>query len=56
MAVQAGCTDRGSNSQMLELGFALANVLSLIWGQIQPPDTATIQTTSSAPAADCSQW
>ena len=35
MAMQAGCTERESNAQMLKLGFAQANLLSLIWGQIQ---------------------
>lgn len=35
MAIQAGFTERGSNIPMLKLGFAQANLLSLIWGQLQ---------------------
>jgi len=35
MAIQAGWTERGSNTQMLKPGFAQANLLSLIQGQIQ---------------------
>jgi len=35
MAIQAGCAERGSNAQMLELGFAQIHILSFIWGQIQ---------------------
>lgn len=54
MAIQAGCTERGSNIPMLKLGFAQANLLSLIRGQIQlSRHRASAQTASSALDTDC---
>lgn len=43
MDIQAGCAERGSNTQMLKLGFAQTNLLSLIQGQIQLTRHAQLQ-------------